>query len=178
MSSTDPAMARCDYCNQLCDKYTTKNGPNRGRTFFKCPRHNEYFMWVDEFRLCDCGEGQCKVRVAKTATNLGRRFWCCPKSNGPLDRGCKFFRWIYGDINLTSAQSSDCGTSNSMVGAQPSPSAPSSDFVKGYLERAIKGEEEKSRVLKNEMDVSEEKRRIYTDILEAINNIDINKGGS
>ncbi|XP_042488209.1 uncharacterized protein LOC122068421 [Macadamia integrifolia] len=156
MSSTDTAMARCDYCNHLCDKYTTKNRPNRGRSFFKCPRHNEYFMWVDEFCLCDCGEGQCK----------------------PLDRGCNFFRWIYGDSKLTSAQSSDCGTSNSMVGAQSSPSAPSSDFVKGYLERAIKGEEEKSRVLKNEMDVSEEKRKIYTDILEAINNIDINKGGS
>ncbi|XP_042499853.1 uncharacterized protein LOC122078043 [Macadamia integrifolia] len=61
MSSTDTAMARCDYCNHLCDKYTTKNEPNRGRPFFKCPRHNEYFMWVDEFRLCDCGEGQCKI---------------------------------------------------------------------------------------------------------------------
>ncbi|XP_042488960.1 uncharacterized protein LOC122069079 isoform X2 [Macadamia integrifolia] len=55
MSSSDTILARCEFCNGLCDKFTTKQGPN---------------------------SGQCNVRVVKAEANYNHRFWCCPKSTG------------------------------------------------------------------------------------------------
>ena len=92
-----------------------KEGPNRGRAFYVCPRPRgtqcPFFEWADatskpaeppqlnsraapqetqNAATCRCGEPAVLKTVQKEGSNKGRGFWCCAKSRGG---GCNFFSW-------------------------------------------------------------------------------------
>jgi len=72
-----------------------KEGPNQGRTFFKCNNQQNscgLFQWADEEAAppgppCQCGVPSSQRKVQKEGPNRGRPFFACPR------KACDFFAW-------------------------------------------------------------------------------------
>ncbi|CAK9098688.1 unnamed protein product [Durusdinium trenchii] len=70
-----------------------KDGPNKGRVFFKCAQGQcGHFQWADQEPdppgpPCSCGVPSVRRTVQKEGPNRGRPFMICVK------RGCDFFAW-------------------------------------------------------------------------------------
>ncbi|VEN63039.1 unnamed protein product, partial [Callosobruchus maculatus] len=99
-------------CNKTAILLTVrKDGPNKGRQFYKCPEAVcNFFLWapdpngtastsgsprtsfgnVQQDMRCNCGQQAALRTVNKEGPNKGRQFYCCPK---PIGEGCKFFKW-------------------------------------------------------------------------------------
>ncbi|XP_066252718.1 DNA topoisomerase 3-alpha isoform X1 [Euwallacea similis] len=101
-------------CNQEAILLTVKkNGPNKGKQFYKCAQSAcNFFAWntsndsnatqttnnhqnstrmmggVTEIQ-CNCSQNAVLRTVNKEGPNKGRQFYCCPNMMG----GCKFFQW-------------------------------------------------------------------------------------
>ncbi|KAF6155776.1 hypothetical protein GIB67_007423, partial [Kingdonia uniflora] len=54
-----------------------------------------FWCWVDEYLLCPCGYGPCKLCFA---TSSKKRFYCCPHSKSKQERGCGFLKW-FDEVN-------------------------------------------------------------------------------
>ncbi|GFR23680.1 DNA topoisomerase 3-alpha [Trichonephila clavata] len=95
-----------------------KDGPTKGRQFYKCPEISEgskcdFFLWKNEDSsvpqtkkrfnsdsiqnensengiLCRCNLTAKIMIVRKEGPTKGRQFYTCPKGR---DEGCKFFKW-------------------------------------------------------------------------------------
>ncbi|KAJ8915993.1 hypothetical protein NQ315_016670 [Exocentrus adspersus] len=84
-----------------------KDGPNKGKTFYKCASSTcNFFLWApddDTNRsprrdnnssvnecLCNCNQPAVLRTVSKEGANTGRKFYCCQKPKGS---GCNFFKW-------------------------------------------------------------------------------------
>lgn len=81
-----------------------KEGPTKGKRFFKCPKPRDqqcnFFQWLDQVpgqmagqaatgRLCMCGQTAMKHQVMKEGPNKGRYFLKCPSGS------ClRFFEWL------------------------------------------------------------------------------------
>ncbi|XP_042512834.1 uncharacterized protein LOC122087700 [Macadamia integrifolia] len=154
------AIAKCDYCGKDCSIFTSKSGSHVGRKFFKCSLNCLFFMWVDHLKMCECGNGQCKVRTAKTSANYGRYFWCCPQSTGVGNKGCGMFEWILDSSLSCHTYQTPPRSLCSETSSSSSPS-PSSDYIKGYLNGAIKESEGHTRMLR--------------DVLDTVKKLDLNK---
>eukprot|EP00927_Polykrikos_kofoidii_P086909 TRINITY_DN9876_c1_g1_i2.p1 TRINITY_DN9876_c1_g1~~TRINITY_DN9876_c1_g1_i2.p1 ORF type:complete len:623 (+),score=168.02 TRINITY_DN9876_c1_g1_i2:75-1871(+) len=86
------------FCDQPSVQLTVKKeGPNTGRTFFKCQKPQgescPYFQWGDEppaptGPMCVCQRPSTQRTVAKDGPNKGRPFFCCGAG-----RRCDFFQW-------------------------------------------------------------------------------------
>ena len=95
------------YLFQAPRRTVTKEGPNRGREFFCCPKQREsqcgFFQWSDEVVLgqeqqettfnCDCGQPAARRKVQKEGANKGREFYCCAKPRD-ADNQCRYFQWL------------------------------------------------------------------------------------
>lgn len=69
------------YCNNPCKIGISHTSKNPNREFYKCNLSScDFFLWLDELRLCPCGGGPCKVRTSKVAASKGMRFRTCPES--------------------------------------------------------------------------------------------------
>jgi len=85
------------FCNQASVALLVrKEGPNTGRTFFKCPmpqgQQCNFFQWTDEPQQppgppCQCGIPSSSRTVAKDGPNKGRPFHVCGR------KACDFFQW-------------------------------------------------------------------------------------
>lgn len=85
------------FCNQnSVPLMVRKEGPNTGRTFFKCPmpqgQQCNFFQWADEPQQppgppCQCGNPSSSRTVAKDGPNKGRPFFVCGR------KACDFFQW-------------------------------------------------------------------------------------
>lgn len=82
-------------CNVASVQLTVrKEGPNQGRTFFKCNNNGScnYFQWADEEPAppglpCNCGVPSSQRKVQKEGPNKGRLFMVCVR------KACDFFAW-------------------------------------------------------------------------------------
>lgn len=84
-------------CNQpSVPLQVRKEGPNTGRTFFKCPmpqgQQCNFFQWADEPQQppgppCQCGTPSSSRTVVKDGPNKGRPFFVCGR------KACDFFQW-------------------------------------------------------------------------------------
>ncbi|CAH2001979.1 unnamed protein product [Acanthoscelides obtectus] len=101
-------------CNKTAILLTVrKDGPNKGRQFYKCGDGAcNFFLWAPDPDAstsesartsfgnaqqnvrCTCGQPACLRTVNKEGPNKGRQFYCCPK---PMGEGCKFFKWADED---------------------------------------------------------------------------------
>nr|CAI5864351.1 unnamed protein product [Callosobruchus analis] len=99
-------------CNKTAILLTVrKDGPNKGRQFYKCSDGVcNFFLWapdpngaastsgspmtgfgnVQQNMRCMCGQQAVLRTVNKEGPNKGRQFYCCPK---PMGESCKFFKW-------------------------------------------------------------------------------------
>ena len=73
-----------------------KDGQNRGRLFWSCPKREPQncgaFIWADApFPMCGCGKKALLRRVLKPGPTNGRHFFSCPAPRG--GSGCSFFSW-------------------------------------------------------------------------------------
>ncbi|KAI6656592.1 DNA topoisomerase 3-alpha [Oopsacas minuta] len=105
----------------------TKESPNKGRTFYKCPKPRgqecEFFQWDDEDQinaatnnisfsydgnsqgiLCLCGRSATLFTVKKDSVNKGRQFYTCPK---PKIQRCDYFQWADEDVTIAEHMSFD-----------------------------------------------------------------------
>lgn len=98
-------------CNLPAIQLTTKkDGPNKGRQFYKCPNGLQnngcnFFLWASEVNTttadnntitiptvvqCNCNQAATLRTVSKDGPNKGRQFYSCSK---PVGQGCNFFKW-------------------------------------------------------------------------------------
>ncbi|KAG5887194.1 hypothetical protein JTB14_016680 [Gonioctena quinquepunctata] len=96
-------------CNNEARMLTVrKDGPNKGRNFYKCAGDScDFFLWAPDpdggsgsnnqrqnnqssELQCNCRQPAVLRTVNKPGANTGRQFYCCPK---PMGQGCSFFKW-------------------------------------------------------------------------------------
>lgn len=96
-------------CNTEALQLTVrKDGPNKGRKFYKCEKSTcDFFLWAEENDnnsrsntisnnidasevMCNCNTPAVQRTVSKEGPNKGRSFYCCSK---PIGQGCRFFQW-------------------------------------------------------------------------------------
>ncbi|KAF6158663.1 hypothetical protein GIB67_040177 [Kingdonia uniflora] len=70
------------------------------------PRDYGFWCWLDEYMICPCGVGPCKLITASISK---RRFYCCPQSKSKHEKGCGFFNW-FDDVKDDDASSSTYAT--------------------------------------------------------------------
>lgn len=85
------------FCGQVTMTLTVrKEGPNTGRSFYKCAKAREeqcgYFQWTDDAPPvlgppCFCGTPSSQNTVAKEGATKGRLFYKCSRKR------CDFFQW-------------------------------------------------------------------------------------
>ncbi|CAG9812556.1 unnamed protein product [Phaedon cochleariae] len=104
----------CSCNNQARMLTVKKDGPNKGRNFYKCAGEMcTFFCWApepggtfpsndtsqrsdqDSEVRCECRQPAVQRTVAKDGPNKGRRFYVCAK--GMRDQ-CKFFKWADEDV--------------------------------------------------------------------------------
>ncbi|XP_042475856.1 uncharacterized protein LOC122057710 isoform X2 [Macadamia integrifolia] len=122
-------IATCEVCGKECSIFTSNSRSHFGRKYFKCPMNCPFFMWVDHFRICKCGKGQCKVRIVKTNANYGRYFWCCPQSSRVGSQGYRMIAWIPNSSTSSNIDQTPPWTQCSETSTSSSPS-PSTDYIK------------------------------------------------
>ena len=111
---------QCDCGQDALLLSVRKDGPNQGRTFYKCTGGGcNFFLWADEpaqqgapaprppqaprpslglappggpgsETLCNCSEVAVTRTVHKDGPNKGRKFNTCGR---PRDQQCSFFQW-------------------------------------------------------------------------------------
>nr|XP_973578.2 PREDICTED: DNA topoisomerase 3-alpha [Tribolium castaneum] len=98
-------------CNLEAVQLTVrKDGPNKGRKFYKCKNQTcDFFLWASDEPSnanttinsqqqndvkCKCDLPASRRTVSKEGPNKGRPFYCCPK---PMGQGCGFFQWADED---------------------------------------------------------------------------------
>ncbi|KAF6164757.1 hypothetical protein GIB67_041009, partial [Kingdonia uniflora] len=54
------------------------------------PRDCGFWCWLDEYMICPCGVGPCKLITASISK---RKLYCCPQSKSKHEKGCGFFTW-------------------------------------------------------------------------------------
>lgn len=109
---TDTHSVRCQHNLVAKDFTVSKDGPNKGRVFFKCPKNDKneqckFYAWADELAAGGGGGGaapaaavKCKQHgipavareVKKEGANKGRMFYKCGKPE-QADQ-CDFFEWV------------------------------------------------------------------------------------
>ena len=126
---------RCEHNLLATELKVSKDGPNKGRSFFKCPKHDKtdqcsYFAWADEAAAAAAGSGataagsgaaaaaagmKCKCKlgaivleVKKEGKNKGKKFFKCGKRE-EAER-CDFFEWVDQPTSATSATSAGMGS--------------------------------------------------------------------
>lgn len=81
-----------------------KEGPNKGRKFYKCKNSTcDFFLWAsdepnnttvnnvqNDAVQCNCNVPATRRTVSKEGPNKGRPFYCCAK---PMAQSCGFFKW-------------------------------------------------------------------------------------
>jgi DNA topoisomerase-3 len=91
-------------CNEQAIQLTVrKEGPNKGRKFYKCKNQTcDFFLWASDDGdvavnnvqngeiKCNCDQPASRKTVSKDGPNKGRPFYCCSK---PMGQGCGFFKW-------------------------------------------------------------------------------------
>ena len=122
---------RCEHSLLATELKVSKDGPNKGRSFFKCPKHEKtdqcsYFAWADEAvaaaaagsgaaaaatgsgsgaaaagMKCKCKLGAIVLEVKKEGKNKGKKFFKCGKRE-EAER-CDFFEWVDQPTSATSA---------------------------------------------------------------------------
>ncbi|KAF6148313.1 hypothetical protein GIB67_025532 [Kingdonia uniflora] len=65
-----------------------------------------FWCWLDEYMICPCGVGPCKLITASISK---RRFYYCPQSKSKHEKGCGFFNW-FDDVKDDDVSSSTCAT--------------------------------------------------------------------
>eukprot|EP01038_Epipyxis_sp_PR26KG_P005415 gene5415-7503_t len=105
-------------CGEISKLATTqKEGANKGKQFFACPKplgsvdRCKFFKWVDDQTPssntsyqhnsnpiaptvpCLCNEPSKIQRVVKEGPNVGRQFYCCSKNRDDASN-CAFFQWV------------------------------------------------------------------------------------